>query len=214
MGGIDNVQAAICDLSGQDERYGPAMLRRTDEQPEQNSGIDQDEAHPVGRHDDAGWSQVRHHRPVRPDLQPAPHELRVVDDHHEDVEEGRNREQDKIAAGQPAAGVGVLEDEAEAGGNRGHPPDTLESEPGDFGGRGDGGCFEGNSQQEQAAEQRDGQERQCGRDAAAPPAVQADGSQEDDADQWRPDGRGVGVMAGHGCSQRCTGSLAEEYHMI
>ena len=198
LGGVDDVEAPRDKMPEQDNRYRPAMLRRADEQPEQGSHVDQNKTHPVDCHEHACRRQFRDDRPSRRNLEPTPHELGMARQDQENVQEHRDRKQDQVAAGQPAAGRGVLEDEAETGGRDRRAPQALKSEPGDLRSWGDGGRLESDAQHPQGAEQRDPDERECGGHRTASPTVDADGGQDDGRDQRRPDGGSIDVSSGHG----------------
>ena len=85
--------ARLSDLSEQHQRHRPAMLRRADEQPEEDSRIEQKQGQPVGHQQSASWRIGQHNRTIGPDFQPAPDELRIADQGHEQAQEGRNGQQ-------------------------------------------------------------------------------------------------------------------------
>jgi hypothetical protein len=149
MGVVEQEHGAGDDLSEQHQRHRPAMLRRADEQPEEDGRIEQVHGNPIGHQDGARRRIVQADRTIGPEFQPAPDELRIGDHDHEQAEKARGGQQDQVAAGQPAPGTGVVQDEAGYRGDGSYQHDELELVPGEFRRRCDGGRFERDSQQHQ-----------------------------------------------------------------
>jgi len=131
---IEGKGAAARGLGHQHQGHGPAMLRGVREQPEEGSRIDQEQANPVGEENHAQAGGGPFDPSAGSDLC-RPEHLSAGDDDRQQEDEGRGPDKGQVAAGQPAAARGVVEDKA--GGGRDAEQDECgpEAVPGDLHGR-------------------------------------------------------------------------------
>ena len=197
MGSVEQERHARTNLSQQHQHHRPAMLRRADEHVDEDGRIQREHADPVGNQDRACRRKAQHKLATGVCFRWAPDEPGIVDHGQEQAEEKRDKQQDQVAAGQPAPGKGIVQHHAGDRSNGGDHQNELELLVGEPGFRRDGSRFERNAQQYRDCNRRDRDERLAARYVAVMPGVEADGDQEDGGDQRQPDGGGVDVSSGH-----------------
>ena len=181
MNEVEQVRGPARELPEQHQRHGPAMLGRAHEQPEEGGRIEEDQAKTIGYQHRAWDGVVTRDRSIQSDPQLPPYKLRIIRADQEQAQERRDGQQDQVAAGQPAPGIGIFQGETGTGCDRRYLQGELELVPRDFHAWRNGGGFEDHSQQPEAAKQRADRKRQRSGHVAAPPTVQADGGQQDGA---------------------------------
>ena len=190
-------------MSQQHHHHRPAMLRRADEHVDEDGRKQHAYADPVGNQDRACRRKAQHKLATGVDFRRAPDEPGIVDHGQEQAEEKRDKQQDQVAAGQPAPGKGIVQRHAGDRSKDGDYQDELELLVGEPGFRRDGSRFERNAQQDRDCNHRHREERLAARYVAVMPGVEADDDQEDGSRQGQPNGGGVDVSSGHRDASFC-----------